>query len=173
MELQELVRKAKRGDEAAFYELMQLHKVRLYRIALSYLKNSGDAVEALQEVTYRAYRSIRKLKEPQYFTTWLTRILLNYCNDELKKRKRLLVSDDLISLMGTEHQSSWLEVEDVIAKLDAKTRQVIELKYVHDFKIKEIAEILDCPEGTVKTWLHKGLQELRGQLEDKGGLDYA
>lgn len=173
MELQELVRKAKRGDEAAFYELMQLHKVRLYRIALSYLKNSGDAVEALQEVTYRAYRSIRKLKEPQYFTTWLTRILLNYCNDELKKRKRLLVSDDLISLMGTEHQSSWLEVEDVIAKLDSKTRQVIELKYVHDFKIKEIAEILDCPEGTVKTWLHKGLQELRGQLEDKGGLDYA
>ncbi len=173
MELQELVRKAKRGDEAAFYELMQLHKVRLYRIALSYLKNSGDAVEALQEVTYRAYRSIRKLKEPQYFTTWLTRILLNYCNDELKKRKRLLVSDDLISLMGTEHQSSWLEVEDVIAKLDSKTRQVIELKYVHDFKIKEIAEILDCPEGTVKTWLHKGLQELRGQLEDKGGMDYA
>jgi RNA polymerase sigma-70 factor (TIGR02954 family) len=173
LELQELVRRAKRGDEAAFYELMQLHKVRLYRIALSYLKNSGDAVEALQEITYRAYRSIRKLKEPQYFTTWLTRILLNYCSDELKKRKQLLVSDDLISLMGAEHQSSWLEVEEIIAQLDSKTRQVIELKYVHDFKIKEIAEILDCPEGTVKTWLHKGLKELRGQLEDKGGLDYA
>jgi RNA polymerase sigma-70 factor (TIGR02954 family) len=173
LELQELVRRAKRGDEAAFYELMQLHKVRLYRIALSYLKNSGDAVEALQEITYRAYRSIRKLKEPQYFTTWLTRILLNYCSDELKKRKQLLVSDDLINLMGAEHQSSWLEVEEIIAQLDSKTRQVIELKYVHDFKIKEIAEILDCPEGTVKTWLHKGLKELRGQLEDKGGLDYA
>lgn len=173
MELQELIQKAKKGDETAFYELMQLHKVRLYRIALSYLKNSEDAVEALQEVTYRAYKSIRKVKEPQYFTTWLTRILLNYCNDELKKRKRLLVSDDLISLMGSEYQSSWLEVEEVIGKLDPKTRQVIELKYVHDFKIKEIAEILECPEGTVKTWLNKGLKELRSQLEDKGGLGYA
>ncbi|GAE47233.1 sigma factor [Mesobacillus boroniphilus] len=97
MELQELVHRAKKGDEAAFYDLMQLHKVRLYRIALSYLKNSEDAVEALQEVTYRAFRSIRRVKEPQYFTTWLTRILINYCNDELKKRKRILVSDDLIS----------------------------------------------------------------------------
>jgi RNA polymerase sigma-70 factor (TIGR02954 family) len=173
LELQELVQKAKKGDEAAFYELMQLHKVRLYRIALSYLKNSEDAVEALQEVTYRAFRSIRKVKDPQYFTTWLTRILINYCNDELKKRKRIFVSDDLISLMGAEHQTSWLEVEEVIGKLDAKTRQVIELKYVHDFKIKEIAEILECPEGTVKTWLNKGLKELRGQLEDKGGLGYA
>lgn len=173
MELQELVQKAKKGDEAAFYELMQLHKVRLYRIALSYLKNSEDAVEALQEVTYRAFRSIRKVKEPQYFTTWLTRILINYCNDELKKKKRTLVSDNLISLMGSEHQSSWLEVEEVIGKLDSKTRQVIELKYVHDFKIKEIAEILECPEGTVKTWLNKGLKELRGQLEEKGGLGYA
>ncbi|GAE47234.1 RNA polymerase sigma factor [Mesobacillus boroniphilus] len=75
--------------------------------------------------------------------------------------------------MGAEHQSSWLEVEEVIGNLDSKTRQVIELKYVHDFKIKEIAEILECPEGTVKTWLNKGLKELRGQLEDKGGLGYA
>lgn len=173
MELQELVVRAKKGDESAFYELMQLHKIRLYRIALSYLRNSDDAVEALQEVTYRAFRSIRKMREPQYFTTWLTRILLNYCNDELKKRKRLLVSDDLISLMGAEHQSNWLEVEEVISKLEPKTRQVIELKYVHDFKIKEIAEILECPEGTVKTWLNKGLKDLRGQLGEKGELGYA
>jgi len=173
LELQDLVLKAKKGDEAAFYELMQLHKIRLYRIALSYLRNSEDAVEALQEVTYRAYRSIRKVKEPQYFKTWLTRILLNYCNDELKKRKRVLVSDDLISLMGAEHQSNWLEIEEVIGKLEPKMRQVIELKYVHDFKIKEIADILECPEGTVKTWLNKGLKELRGHLGEKGELGYA
>jgi RNA polymerase sigma-70 factor (TIGR02954 family) len=173
LELQDLVHRAKKGDEAAFYELMQIHKVRLYRIALSYLRNSEDAVEALQEVTYRAYRSIRKVKQPQYFTTWLTRILLNYCNDELKNRKRIVVSDDLISLMGAEHQSNWIEVEEAIGKLDPKWRQVIELKYVHEFKIKEIADILDCPEGTVKTWLNKGLKGLREQLGEKGELDYA
>lgn len=172
MDITSLVKRAKKGDDGAFYQLMQHEKIRLYRMALSYLKNNEDAIEALQEVTYRAYRSIQKLKEPAYFSTWITRILLNYCHDETVKKKRIVVSDELIQFMGATRESSFIEIEDALERLDDRTRQVITLKYLHDLKIKEIAEVLECPEGTIKTWLNKGLKELRDELGGNGGFEH-
>lgn len=171
--MKELVKKAKKGDDGAFYELIQQHKIQLYRMAMSYLKNENDAVEAVQEVTYRAYRSLKKLKQPTYFSTWLIRILLNYCHDEVNKRKRLIVTDELIQYIGVTSESSQLEIVDALEKIDERYREVITLKYFHDLKIKEISFVLQRPEGTVKTWLHKGLQAMREQLTEKGGDRHA
>ncbi|WP_275887781.1 sigma-70 family RNA polymerase sigma factor [Bacillus sp. P14.5] len=86
-----LVKKASKGDGEAFYQLMKIYKMQLYRIALSYFRNDQDALEAIQETTFRAYKGIGKLKKPSYFSTWLVRILLNYCNDELRKKKELYI----------------------------------------------------------------------------------
>ena len=58
-----------------------------YRTALAYLKNEGDALEAVQEVTFRAYEKIHSLKKPEYAKTWLVRIMMNYCRDVLHKQK--------------------------------------------------------------------------------------
>lgn len=168
-----LVKRAKKGDDTAFYDLMQQHKVQLYRMALSYLKNENDAVEAVQEVTYRAYRSIKKLKQPAYFSTWLIRILLNYCHDEVKQRKRFVITDELSHYIGHTNESYSFEMLDVLNRMDERYREVIVLKYFHDLKIKEISEVLQRPEGTVKTWLHKGLQLMREQLTEKGGARHA
>ncbi|RSK27736.1 sigma-70 family RNA polymerase sigma factor [Bacillus sp. HMF5848] len=165
---EELIQRAKRGDDDAFFELMQLHKEKMYRIALSFLHSEQDALEAMQETTYRAYKGLKRLKKNQFFTTWLIRIVMNYCTDELRKRKRTTVQTDFVENSSVEPGFEHVELEALIAQLDVKQQQVIKLKYFHDLKIAEVADVMEVPEGTVKTWLHKALLQLRKQLEMKG-----
>ena len=169
MEFEELVIASQEGDDNAFYELMKLNKVKLYKIAYTYLKNEEDALEAIQETTYRAYTKLKKLKEPKYFKTWLVRILINYCFDELKRQKKCLpmLNDKEIS---QEMNNDRLDMEWAIDKLLPKYRDIIILKYFEDLRIQDIALILECPEGTVKTWLNKALNDLRIILRE-GGVD--
>ncbi|MEH7343519.1 sigma-70 family RNA polymerase sigma factor [Bacillus sp. JJ1532] len=171
MEIMSLIKKAKKGDDGAFYELMQIHKIRLLKIAFSYLRNEEDALEALQEVTFRAYRSIHKVKEAEYFSTWLIRIMLNYCHDQARKKKRIADTGLLENLAETVDHSQTLEIQEALLKIDSRSREVIILKYYHDLRIKDIAEILESPESTIKTWLYKGLKALRNQMEDRSGLN--
>ncbi|MFE8698931.1 sigma-70 family RNA polymerase sigma factor [Cytobacillus sp. FJAT-53684] len=171
MEVKELIKLAKKGDDGAFYELMQLHKVRLLKIAISYLHNEVDALEALQEVTFRSYRSIKKVKQPEYFSTWLIRIMINYCHDQIHKKKSIADTSLLDNIAETVNYNQPLEIEEALEKIDAHLREVIILKYYHDLKIKDIAEILDSPESTIKTWLYKGLKALRDQLGERGGIN--
>ncbi len=171
MEVMSLIKKAKKGDDEAFYELMQIHKIRLLKIAYSYLRNEEDALEALQEVTFRAYRSIHKVKEPDYFSTWLIRIMLNYCHDQARRKKRIADTELLDNLAETVDHSQTLEIQEALLKIDSRCREVIILKYYHDLRIKDIAEILESPESTIKTWLYKGLKALRNHMEDRSGLN--
>jgi RNA polymerase sigma factor (sigma-70 family) len=90
-----LVKRTIEGEEQAFHTLMLQHKEQLYRIAYSYFKNQEDSLEAIQEVTYRAYKAVRKLKEPAYFTTWVVRIMMNYCTDELRKSSVFLCNQKI------------------------------------------------------------------------------
>jgi len=158
---------AQKGDAEAFAALMELHHNRLYRIAYAYLHNEGDALEAIQESTFRAFRKLKKLKEPSYFGTWLIRILLNYCADERKRKSRF--SPDT-----TVHEpSSWdrpadPDLADAVSNLDRDCKQIIILSYFEGFSLTEVADILEIPTGTVKSRLHRALGQLRDQLETKG-----
>ncbi len=169
METEQLVKKAMKGNDDAFLQLIQTYKVDLYKTAISFLRNEGEALEAIQEVTYRAYKGIRKLKEPSYFKTWLIRIMINYCNDQLKSKKRIVMNDEVISSLGVSENHSEMELRDAMLGLDDRSREILTLKYFHDLKIKDIASTMECPEGTVKTWLNKALKALREKLEEKGG----
>lgn len=171
MEVKQLIKKAKKGDDGAFYELMKIHKIRLLKIAISYLKNEGEALEALQEVTFRAYRSIKKVKQPEYFSTWLIRIMINYCHDQIQKKKQMTDTSLLDNIAETVNYNQPLEIEEALEKIDTRCREVIILKYYHDLKIKDIADILESPESTIKTWLYKGLKELRNQLDERGEVN--
>ena len=164
-----LVKKAIGGNDQAFLQLMQLYKIDLYKTALSFLRNEGEALEAIQEVTYRAYKHIKTLREPQFFKTWLIRIMINYCNDQLKNNKRVVLGDELLSIHGAEENHAHLELKDAMMGLDERSREILTLKYFNDMKIKDIADTMQCPEGTVKTWLNKALKALREKLEEKGG----
>ncbi|WP_391119778.1 sigma-70 family RNA polymerase sigma factor [Psychrobacillus sp. L3] len=166
----EVVNNAIKRDEQAFIRLMQLHKEDLYRTAFAFLKNEHDAIEAMQEVTFRAFKKIHTIKEPNYMKTWLIRIMMNYCKDQLKKRKRF-ISNEVLLEAGYSVDSN-MELEEAIASLTSDEQQLIFLKYFQNTKIKEIAEIKKIPEGTVKSRLHTALKSLRNFLTEKGDVDH-
>ncbi|MRG85293.1 sigma-70 family RNA polymerase sigma factor [Salinibacillus xinjiangensis] len=162
----DLVQKARDGDDEAFLTIMQQYKTDLYKTALAYFRNENDAIEAVQEVTFRAYKKIKTLREPAYFKTWIIRIMINYCNDQVRKRKRLVFEQSEIEKTETQDNHTRIELEDAMLELDDQSRELLMLKYFHDLKIKDIAKVLRKPEGTVKTWLNKALKTLKGTLED-------
>jgi RNA polymerase sigma-70 factor (ECF subfamily) len=169
--MEERVKAAKSGDSEAFRQLMDAEKMKLYAIALSYLKNEDDALEAVQETVCRAYVKLGKLREPRYFRTWLTRILIHCCIDEQKRKRKTMplftVTDTLASDLALDEK--W-RMRMEIGRLPANLRHIIILKYYEDMTLPEIARVLDKPEGTVKTWLNRALKLLRKALrkEEEG-----
>lgn len=164
----DLAKRAVKRDTEAFLALMGLYKESLYRTAFAFLKNEHDALEALQEVTVRAYKKIHTLREPNYMKTWIVRIMINYCQDQLKYKKRFVDSQALHDI-GNELHFTHLEIEEALATLPEEGQRLIHLKYFQDAKNKEIAAIEKIPVGTVKSRLHHTLKALRKFLSEKGG----
>lgn len=168
--LEQLVSCAKDGDDDAFFQLVSLHKEQLYKIAYAFLRNETDALEAIQEATCRSYLKLARLKQPAYFRTWLTRILIHICLDEQKRRKRIILDpmeEDVqsrASIPMDDQNVERIQIEEALARLNPNYRHIIILKYFEDRTIRDIAEVLGHPEGTIKTWLHKALGALRKDL---------
>ncbi len=162
--------KVRKRDEQAFLEMMQQHKQAVYYTALTYFKNREQAIEAVQEVTFRAYKSIHKVKNASALKAWLTRITINYCLDELKKRKRFVSGNSPLDYVPvSDDPSTSLFVTEAILTLHPKYQTIIILMYQQDLTLTEIAASLNMPIGTVKTYLNRALKELRVYVE-KGGL---
>ncbi len=158
----DLAKRAISGDERAIVELLAQHEDTLYRTAYAYLKNEHDAVEAVQELTYRALKKIHTVKEPTYIATWLVRVLINICLDMRKKQKKFIYNQE-VEITSTDHQP--LEMADIIASLPKEQQELIYLKYFKDMKNRDIAQLKQIPEGTVKSRLHTTLKKLRVLVE--------
>ncbi|WP_214850450.1 sigma-70 family RNA polymerase sigma factor [Exiguobacterium sp. s138] len=164
----ELVRRAIKQDEAAFEQLTLLHSEQLYRTAYVYVKNEQDALDVVQETVYKAFISIRQVKEPKYFVTWLTKILIRNCYRVLNQQTAVA---DLIEQVPVKESSreEHLDLIDALSHLRKEYRDVLVLFYFHDVPMKEIASFIGITLNTVKTYLKRGREELKKQL---GGLDY-
>src|SRR5690625_6839539 len=79
--------------------------------------------------------------------------MIHYCMDQLKGKKRVILNDDIIKQIESHDNHMVLEVEEAMMQLDDRSREILTLMYFNDLKIKEIAQVLDRPEGTIKTWL--------------------
>lgn len=171
MEDRELAQAACRGDEAAFHALITRQRRRLYGIAYSYLHNESDALEAVQETVCRAWSKCGRLRNPELFVTWLIRILINCCVDEQKRKKRVIPYEEIQqehAKTGEMVNDSKLDLERALNRMKPKYRHVLILKYYQDMTVAEIAKVLECPEGTVKTRLYQGLKLLRQKIEPGG-----
>lgn len=168
MDMEKIVKLAIKGDDNAFARLMDSCKENLYRTAYAYVKNEEDALDVVQETVYKAYISIDKLKNPEYFKTWITRILINTAIDTSKKSSKIVYIDntDYINEVDDKEESkvNSLYLWSVVDGLKGRSKDVIILKYFNDLTIKEISETLECPVGTVKTYLNKGLTGLRKEI---------
>ncbi|MCL1696221.1 MULTISPECIES: sigma-70 family RNA polymerase sigma factor [unclassified Lysinibacillus] len=169
MDEEALVRRAITGDEEAFLHLIKQYEQTMYRMAFAYLKNEHDAIEAVQEATYRSLKKIHTVKEPGYFGTWLVRILLNICHDMRKRSSRLDLQEDIeIGDHAPNHER--FEITDIITKLPNEQQELIFLKYFQDYKNRDIAILQNIPEGTVKSRLHAALKKLKLYFTEKGEL---
>lgn len=140
-------------------------KERLYRSAYLYLGNEADALEAVDEAVYQALRALRQLRQPEFFETWLTRILLNECHKELRRRKRLSPEAQLPEGAG-EGDYDALPLREAVRALPEELRSVVILRFFTGYTLEETAQSLGLPRGTVATRQRKALQLLRLELEE-------
>ncbi len=157
-----LVRSAKRGDPNAFVELMELHKAVMYRTAVSILHNDADAADAMQDTILRCWQGIHDLQKPQYFKTWMTRILINCCKDIIRKNQHTvyLESYDAVET-GSDTRLEDRQIQECIDALSENYRLIFTLYYLQGLTVKEIASLLSMKENTVKTRLARGRNEFR------------
>ncbi|MFA9396654.1 MAG: sigma-70 family RNA polymerase sigma factor [Clostridiaceae bacterium] len=164
----EKVNLAKKGDENAFYELISDKKEMLYKTAYTYVRNKEDALDIVSEAVYKSYISIKKLKDPRFFDTYLIRILINSALDFIKKNKRTIEINEAITKEYKENLEleEKFDLKEALNNLDERYKTVIILKYFNGFTLEEIAKTLEKPLGTVKTNLYRGLKILKLDLKE-------
>lgn len=179
-----LVNKAVKGDNSAFEMLMEKHMGIIYNIALRMAANQDDAEDMTQEIMIKIFRSLSSFKGNSKFSTWIYRVAVNTCLDELKKKKnkkhlsldaeisgddgegQLEIKDDSPSPEKLAEQN---ELRDMVAAavklLSDEHRAVIVLRDIRGMSYSEIAEILGCSDGTVKSRISRARAQLKMILE--------
>lgn len=143
-------------------------KKRLYRTALLYLGSESMALDAVDEAVYKGYCAFKKLRQEEFFETWMTRILINVCNTELRRRRREMAVEELPETAAEEFDA--LPLKEAVAKLPRELRAVIVLRFFTGLTLEETARALDIPRGTVSTRQRRALQLLKLELTEQEGL---
>lgn len=172
-EYQILVRKAIKGDAHSFGELVKIEKDYFYRMAFLYMKNQESALEVFQEAIVQGLLGIKKLKDPQYFKTWMTRILYN-CAMEMHRKSSRNVSYDAMdqneAILYQEEtglsKEEKMDLYNALDRLEEPYKSLIVQKYFEGLKIAEIAAQNRKPEGTVKCELSRARKQLRSILQE-------
>ena len=159
-ETKNLVKKAMTRDTDAFTVLMQLHMKNMYRVGLAILMNDEDVADAIQDTILACWENIHTLREPAFFKTWLTRILINKCYDVLRTAPQTLPLSEAVYNRPSPERGYNPELKEALSTLDEKYRSVMILFYSEGYHIAEIASILKLPNSTVKTRLQRGREKL-------------
>ena len=154
-------------DIKIFEQLVRESQDTMYRVSMSMLKNEHDAQDAVSEAILKAYENLHKLRNKEYFKTWLIRILINECKKTLKKsyRTSLLENEKLVETPDRDNPYLSVEIAQAMDSLPQKIRLVVIMFYVEDYSVKEIKYALNIPEGTVKSRLNKGRKLLKEMLK--------
>ena len=168
-----LIEAAKNGNKEAFTKLIILIKQDLYKIARMRLKCDDDINESVQETIIEAFKSINKLRNIEYFKTWIIKILINNCNKIYKQnRKNNLVDyENIIEIdnrNNIENKINDLDFYILIDILNYEERIIITLYYLEEFTTKEISKILNKPEGTIKSKLSRAKVKIKKYI---GGVN--
>ena len=151
-------------DNDLFAGKAELIKLKLYRIAYLYTGNEDNAVDAVSEAIYRGLISYKKLRSPEFFDTWMTRILINECNKIWRKIKNELPIETIPELAEDEQAYELLPLKEAIRKLPKELKDVIILRYFSDLTLSETAKVIDIPQGTVVTRQRRALKLLKLEL---------
>lgn len=179
-----LLRRAQKGDAEAFEELMAAQESRMYAIALRMMGNREDAQDCAQEAMVRIYRAMGSFKGQSSLATWIYRITMNTCLDELRRRKvRKVTSLDTLVESGWSptdkgetpeeyglRSEKQTVLNDAIQSLPDDMRAAIVLRDIKGYTYDEIADILNANVGTIKSRISRGRERLREILSKHSEL---
>jgi len=174
-----LIKKAKEGDHESFEALILSCKESAYNIALRFMKNEEDALDATQESFIKIYKNLSKFNEQSKFQTWVYRIVVNTCKDMLRKNKNVIYID--AGYKNEDEEDMPLEIpdkgpgpEEVLERksesqfilkcldmLSDEQREVIILRDMRGLPYEEIADILECSIGTIKSKISRARQKFK------------
>jgi RNA polymerase sigma-70 factor (ECF subfamily) len=182
----DLVEACRAGHGDAFDALVRRHEARVVRLAARLLGDTDAALDAAQEAFVKAWRALPRFQGEARFSTWLVRIVINQCRNDLRRRRTVkhtrplsldapaALSDGVVGdsvaaagpapfdvARGREVERS---LEAALGRLDAEAREVVWLRDAEDLSYEDIAEILDVPVGTVRSRLHRARAELRRHM---------
>lgn len=155
-----LILEAKRGDPDAFSALMQSQMQNMYKAAIAILNSDEDAADAIADTILICWEKLDQLKKPEFFRTWMTRILINKCKDIIRKRKRYSFVEEVPDVSVQEEGYENVEWKDALNCLEEKYRLVAVLYYVEGFSTVEIGEMLGMPDSTVRSRLSRARRKL-------------
>lgn len=181
----ELILKAQKGDAVAFEELIYRYDKMVLRLALKYTADPDDAKDIYQEVFIRVYKNLSGFQFNSEFSTWLFRITTNMCitykrkqnkfnqvaidaDDETSFVSQMSRSEDLSPEVITEKSEFENKIHKALESLSPNQKMSFLLKHYEGYKIKEISEMMNCKEGTIKKYLFDAVRKL--QLKLAGAL---
>jgi RNA polymerase sigma-70 factor (ECF subfamily) len=161
----ELVNGCLAGDVACQREFVERFQGLIFGICQRMLAHRHDAEDVTQEVFLRAFRNLHRWDPERPLRPWLLTIVANCCRTYIEQRGRRPIPTDV--------QADWLpnrpqsrssdaaeEIQRAMANLRPEYQQCFALFYLQELSIEEVAEVLDCPKGTIKTWLHRARREM-------------
>ena len=181
---QKLVRAAQKGDMAAFEELVARHRDKIYARALSMMRNEQEAIDLSQEAWVKGWQRLKQFQGESSFGTWMTRIIINLCLDQLRKQKRQRTESieamteesggverhmpvlTVNPTAGLERQELRQRIDRALNQLSYEHRTVLVLHEFEEMEYKQIAKAMDCSIGTVMSRLFYARRKLAALLMD-------
>ncbi|MDR1705100.1 MAG: RNA polymerase sigma factor [Clostridiales bacterium] len=176
-----LVTEAQGGNSKCFEELYALYYKKVFAVIKATVKNSADAEDILQQTFLSAWRSLKNLSNPAAFNTWLQRIAINHCYELLRKKNMAILldsedelcsvadiaSDEMLPAVYAEQEDLRVRLGRILEGLSEVQRQTVTLFYFNELKVEEIAEVMACSVGTVKTQLFLARKAIRSEIEEQ------
>lgn len=173
-----LIAECREGDREAFRRLYDAYQSQVYSTALYFMNGcAASAEDVTQDVFVKLFSRIRQFRNEAAFSTWLHRMVVNTCMDELRKRKRVETNGEIADSEDTvdfDLPLTQAEVQKAVSGLSPKLRAPILMKYFQDLSYDEMAKALNCSMGTVASRLsrgHRALAQNLAHLRDSAGLD--
>ena len=186
-QIKQLVEQMEKGDQTAYKAMYEETQKGVYFICISFLHNEEDAKDAMQDTYLTAFKKLSQLREKEKFIPWLNQIAVNKCKKLLQKNAPVLIEEEDLNQLQAEENENFLPEEYITKKAKRKIvmdimrkelsdiqYQTVILFYFNNLTIEEIADIMECPPGTVKyrlsisrTKIKEGVLEYEKKSKDK------
>jgi RNA polymerase sigma-70 factor (ECF subfamily) len=165
-----LLRRAKAGDTEAFEQIVRQHERQVFRVALRLLGSVEDAQDAAQETLLRLHRHLGRIDELQSCAAWLYRVTVNVANDMLRKRRKVVPLEEISSRAEADGAVGLEERRELVSRalleLPQKKRAAIVLRDIEGLSTREVAEILESSEATVRSQISTGRVKLKRIVDE-------